>query len=235
MSGSMVEWAANGQSAEGYLALPAQTPAPGIIVIQEWWGLEPHIKSVVDRFAGAGFVALAPDLYHGQVTSEPDEARKLAMDLDRQRAMTEIHGAADYLRGRSDVSGELVGVVGFCMGGGLTGYVACTSDRYGAAVVFYGSPPQPLDLVEQLSCPLLGHYGEADHGIPLSAVEAFRQALDEAGKTFELHVYPDAPHAFFNDTRKSYRPDAAELAWRRTVDFFNAHLPRRGGSGPDNQ
>lgn len=224
MSGTRVEWAANGHTAEGYLALPEWTPAPGIVVIQEWWGIDPHIRSVVDRFAEAGFVALAPDLYHGQVADEPDEARKLAMDLDRPRAMTEINGAADYLRGRPDVAGERVGVVGFCMGGGLVGYLACTSDRFGAAVVFYGSPPQPLDLAHQLACPLLGLYGGADRGILPEAVEQFGQALGASGQPFELHTYPGAPHAFFNDTRPSYRPEAAADAWQRTLDFFRTRL-----------
>lgn len=224
MAGTMVEWHANGQTVPGYLALPESTPAPGVIVIQEWWGLDSHIKDVADRFAREGFVALAPDLYHGQVAAEPDEARKLAMELNHDHAVAEIDAGARYLLGRPEVTGPKVGVVGFCMGGGLSLLTACRSNNVGAAVVFYGRNPNPIDQVRNLSCPLLGIYGEADQGIPPSEVERLREALSAAGKEFDLHIYPDAPHAFFNDTRPSYRPDASADAWRRTLAFFREHL-----------
>lgn len=222
--GTMVTFPSNGGETPGYLALPSTTPAPGIVVIQEWWGLEPHIRDVTDRFAAEGFVALAPDLYHGKVATEPDEARKLAMELEYDRAVAEIIAAARYLLNRAEVRGPKVGVVGFCMGGGLSLLSACRSDLFGAAVVFYGRNPNPIEQVRSLTCPLLGLYGEADQGIPPTEVERLRQALQEAGKQFELHIYPNAPHAFFNDTRASYRPEAAIDAWRRTLAFFRQHL-----------
>ena len=225
MAGTMIEFPVDGGVATGYLALPEMTPAPGVVVIQEWWGLEPHIKDVVERFATAGFVALAPDLYHGEVATEPNEAQKLAMELDYGRAISEIDAAAAYLIGRSETRGEKVGVVGFCMGGGLSLLTACRSNRIGGAVVFYGRNPSPIEQVRDLTCPLLGLYGEADQGIPPAEVERLRAALEAAGgKQYELHIYPNAPHAFFNDTRSSYRPDAAADAWQRTLAFFREHL-----------
>ncbi len=224
--GRMIVFPSDSIETPGYLALPAQTPAPGVIVIQEWWGLEPHIKDVTDRFAAEGFVALAPDLYHGKIATEPDEARKLAMELEYDHAVAEIVAAARFLLARDDVRGPTVGVVGFCMGGALFLLAACASDLFGAAVVFYGRNPNPIERVRSLHCPLLGLYGEADQGIPPSEVERLRRALEAAGKEFELHIYPGAPHAFFNDTRASYRPDAAIDAWRRTLAFLRRHLAR---------
>ncbi|MBX6342211.1 MAG: dienelactone hydrolase family protein [Thermomicrobiaceae bacterium] len=227
MAGAMVEWSAEGQAGQGYLATPSATPAPGVIVIQEWWGLDAHIRDVVERFAREGFLALAPDLYHGAVATEPDEARKLAMTLDANRAVAEIDAAAGYLRARPDAAGPKVGVVGFCMGGLLPLLTACRSDKVGAAVVFYGRNPDPITQVETLSCPLLGLYGEADQGIPPAEVARLEQALTTAHKDFDIHIYPGAPHAFFNDTRPSYRPEAAADAWRRTIAFFREHLGAR--------
>jgi carboxymethylenebutenolidase len=224
--GRMIVFPSDSIETPGYLALPAQTPAPGVIVIQEWWGLEPHIKDVTDRFAAEGFVALAPDLYHGKIATEPDEARKLAMELEYDHAVAEIVAAARFLLARDDVRGPTVGVVGFCMGGALSLLAACASDLFGAAVVFYGRNPNPIERVRSLHCPLLGLYGEADQGIPPSEVERLRRALEAAGKQFELHIYPGAPHAFFNDTRASYRPEAAIDAWRRTLAFLRRHLAR---------
>jgi carboxymethylenebutenolidase len=225
VTGEMITMQVNGSSMPGHLSIPEQTPAPGIIVLQEWWGLEPHIKDVAGRFAAAGFVALAPDLYRGVVVDEPDEARKLAMELEHDKACSEIDSAARYLLGREEVSGDKVGVIGFCMGGGLTLKVGCRSDVAGAAVVFYGRNPDPIDEVKNLNCPLLGIYGEADAGIPPSEVDRLRDALADAGKTdFDLHIYPDAPHAFFNDRRASYREDASRDAWEKTIRFFNEHL-----------
>ncbi|MDW8060742.1 MAG: dienelactone hydrolase family protein [Thermomicrobium sp.] len=222
--GTRITYPSDGIETPGYLTLPARVPAPGVVVIQEWWGLEPHIQDVVDRFAAEGFVALAPDLYHGKVATEPDEARKLAMALEYPRAIAEIVAAARYLLTRGDVRGQKVGVVGFCMGGALSLLSACEGDLFGAAVVFYGRNPDPIERVRTLSCPLLGLYGEADQAIPPSEVERLRAALAAAGKEFELHVYPGAPHAFFNDTRASYRPEAAIDAWRRTLAFLRRHL-----------
>lgn len=225
MAGEMITWTTNGEQVPGYLSVPESTPAPGVVVIQEFWGLEPHIKDVADRFAAEGFVALAPDLYHGVVVDEPDEARKLAMELEHDRAVAEIESAGKFLVSRDDVRGEKVGVIGFCMGGGLTLKVACQTDIAGASIVFYGRNPDPIEQVQDMTCPLLGIYGEADEGIPPSEVERLREALNAAGKTdFDLHIYPDAPHAFFNDRRQRHDPEASKDAWVKTLAFFRKHL-----------
>ena len=217
-----------GLSATGYLARPSGTGRyPGVIVIQEWWGLEDHIKDVARRFAQEGFVALAPDLYHGKIAAEPDEARKLAMEMDRENAVREIVQGAGYLLGTDYVAGAKVGVVGFCMGGGLSLLSACRSDKIGASVVFYGGPPNPIDQVQNIGCPVLGLYGEADQGLWPDAVNNLKEALTRYGKQFEIHSYPGAPHSFFCDTRPQiYKPDAARDAWARTLAFYRQNLPK---------
>ncbi len=225
MAGQMVSFARNGEQTDGYLAQPDDGAThPGVVVIQEWWGLEQHIKDVADRFAGEGFVALAPDLYHGAVTSEPDEARKLAMGLDRKRAAQDLDGAVACLCGMAQVAPKKVGVVGFCMGGGLTLLMACRNADLGAAAVFYGGSIGSTEQLKQLHCPLFGAFGERDQGIPLERVEALKNGLQQSGQPVEIQIYAGAPHAFFNDTRPSYRPAAADDAWQRTLALFRRQL-----------
>jgi carboxymethylenebutenolidase len=224
----MIEFASNGHTTPGYLAVPEEAGRyPGLIVIQEWWGLVPHIKDVADRFAGEGFIALAPDLYHGQATSEPDEARKLSMELDRQRAVAEILAALVYLKNLEEVAPKKIGVVGFCMGGSLAVATAAASQEVGAAVVFYGMP-RDMDILQTIQAPLLGLYGEQDHGIPVDQVRVFETELQKHGIEHEVHIYPGAGHAFFNDSRpRIYQPQAAEDAWQRTLRWFSGHLVAR--------
>jgi carboxymethylenebutenolidase len=224
---TMVEFAGNGAAVPGYLAKPdAAGPFPAVVVIQEWWGLNAHIKDVVERFAREGFVALAPDLYRGAVASEPDDARKLAMELDRPQAIKDIQGAVDYLMSRSDVAPKNIGVMGFCMGGGLTAMMAYQGRHVGAAVIFYGNIRElATDVVaSQVSAPLMGNFGEADSGIPVDTVQAAEQKLRALGKICDFKVYPDAPHAFFNNERASYREDAARDAWARTTGWLRQYL-----------
>lgn len=209
----------------GYLSRPEDTsPRPGVIVIQEWWGLNDHIKDVVQRFAAAGFVALAPDLYHGVVVTEPDEARKQVMALDMQVAVGEIQQAILFLQKQSFVSGSGVGLVGFCMGGGLVLQTARVEENTGAAVAFYGSPLAAEEAAE-VKAPVLGLYGANDQGIPVESVRAMEQALNDTGIENEIHIYDTAGHAFFNDTREStYNADAAADAWARVVEWFGKYL-----------
>jgi carboxymethylenebutenolidase len=208
----------------GYLALPeGEGPAPAVIVLQEWWGLDGHIKDVTDRFAAEGFVALAPDLYHGVSTTEPDEARKLVMALDMDEAVSEIQQAVDYLLAQDAVAGDSVGIVGFCMGGRLVLATSLVEDNLGAAVAFYGSPLAP-EQAPEVKAPILGLYGSADQGIPVDAVQAMGDALQAAGVEHEIHVYDGAQHAFFNDTRNSYNAEAAADAWARTLEWFRTRL-----------
>jgi carboxymethylenebutenolidase len=219
--GEMVEFVSNGGTARGYLALP-DANGPGVVVIQEWWGLVPHIKDVCDRFAREGFVALAPDLYQGRSTTEPNEADKLLMNMEMDRAARDMSGAVEYLRGRDEVQPNKVGVTGFCMGGGLVLKLA-TIAPVDASVPFYSFfVPEDADF-SNLRGPMLGHYPEHDS----STVEArpLFERLRAMGKQAEMHVYPDTEHAFFNDDRPEvYQPDAAKLAWSRTIEFFRTHL-----------
>jgi carboxymethylenebutenolidase len=223
----MIEFKANGDSAPGYLARPeSDAPAPGVVVIQEWWGLDDHIKSIAERFAGEGFVALAPDLYRGQIAKEPDDARKLAMALEYPQAIKDMQGAVNYLREQPFVQPKQIGMIGFCMGGRLTGLMALHGQHVGAAIPFYGIRDALTDEdVQKINVPLLCVYGEDDAGIPLDVVRANDAKLRAAGKPVETIIYPGAPHAFFNDTRpNAYRHDAAEDAWGRALAWFRKYL-----------
>lgn len=207
-----------------YVARPAGDGVyPAVVVIQEWWGLNDHIKDVTNRFAAEGFVALSPDLYHGAVTSEPNEARKLVMELDQDVAVAEIQRGVDYLLAQEYVAGPAVGITGFCMGGGLTLQVALVEDRLGAAIPWYGSPLSAQQ-VAQVTAPVLGHYGSLDSGILASRVEEMGEALTAAGIDNEIYIYDGAQHSFFNDTRSSYNPEAAALAWERTLAWLRKYV-----------
>ncbi|MEJ2210554.1 MAG: dienelactone hydrolase family protein [Anaerolineae bacterium] len=208
----------------GYLARPREGGShPAVVVLHEWWGLNEQIEDVARRLAAEGFVALVPDLYHGTVASEPEDARKLAMALDRQAAVREIRQAVDYLLGQEYVAGPSVGITGFCMGGGLVLQTARFEDRLGAAVPFYGAPLAP-DVAPEVKAPLLGLYGADDRNISEESVWAMAAALDEAGLENEMHVYEGAGHAFLNDRRDTYRPDAAADAWQRLLAWLRGHL-----------
>jgi carboxymethylenebutenolidase len=221
----MVEFAAAGNSAApGYLARPDGN-APGVVLIQEWWGLNDHIKDVADRFAAAGFATLAPDLYRGQVALEPDEARKLAMALEFPQALADIQGAVDYLLAQPFVAPKKIGVVGFCMGGRLAGQFAVKGQSAGAVVAFYGVTELSDEDVAQIDVPLLSIYGETDAGYPPEMIDANQRKLEAASKPHRTLVYPGAPHAFFNDTRPHiYHAQAAGLAWEETLAWFRQYL-----------
>jgi carboxymethylenebutenolidase len=223
--GEMVTFHANGRTADGYLALPASGRGPGVVVIQEWWGLVGHIERVADRFAAEGFVALAPDLYHGEKTKSPDEAGKLMMALNIAEAAKKLRGAADYLVAASEVSPKRVGSVGFCMGGQLSLFAACeASDRIVAAVDFYGIHPAVKPDFTKLSGPVLAHFATRDSSTPPDAANALVEQIRAAGKQVDAYFY-DADHAFFNDERPTvYDAKAAALAWTRTLDFFRQSL-----------
>jgi carboxymethylenebutenolidase len=224
--GEIVEFPSNGTNGSGYLALPEGGTGPGVIVIQEWWGLVPHIKEVADRFAAAGFVALAPDLYRGESASEPDEAGKLMMALNLQRAAKDLSGAVDFVASRS--SGEGIGVVGFCMGGGLTLVLATQRpDRVKAASSFYGVIPWPDAQPDwsAMEARTLLHIAEKDGFFTPAAAAELEGTLKGLGKDVELHVYTGTDHAFFNDARPEvYDAAAATTAWDRTLALFRSTL-----------
>ena len=226
--GDIVEFPSNGHTAQGYLAVPAGSGGPGLILIQEWWGLVPHIQDLAERFAAAGFVTLAPDLFHGEKTTEPDEAGKLMMALNLDQAGRDLAGAVTFLQGHEAVQGDKVGVTGFCMGGGLALVVACQQgDAVGACVPWYGVIPWPDAQPDwdALTAPVLMHVAGKDDFFSPEAARQLESDLVGRGKSVELHVYDDADHAFFNDDRPEvYDAEAGALAWSRTVAFLSEHL-----------
>ncbi|MFL6211131.1 MAG: dienelactone hydrolase family protein [Pyrinomonadaceae bacterium] len=229
MTSEMVEFQSNGETTTGYLSVPESGRGPGVVVIQEWWGLVPHIKNVADRFAAEGFVALAPDLFHGRATTSPDEAGKLMMALDIEQTEKDLRGAITYLLAHSGVTSDKVGTVGFCMGGALSLYAATKNEQVGACVVFYGGHPKVHYELADLHAPVLGLYAGRDKSIPPESVRTLEAKLNELGKAAEMHIYADADHAFFNDDRPEvYNPEAAADAWQRTINFLRAHLSAQG-------
>lgn len=218
----------DGRTLSGYLAAPSGASGlPGVVLIQEWWGLNEHIQDVTRRLAADGFVVLAPDLYDGVVVTEPDEARKLVMELDMATAVAEIQAAVDHLAGRQDVSGEKYGAVGFCMGGRLVLRTALEEERLGAVIPFYGTPLTPEEAA-QVNGAVLGLYGAEDQGIPVADVQAMGAAFSEAGIPNEIQIYEGAGHAFLNDTRESYDPAASEDAWQRMLGWLRTYLTQTG-------
>src|ERR1041384_7630423 len=228
MASEMVEFKSNGGVTKGYLSVPEAGKGPGVIVIQEWWGLVPHIKNVADRFAAEGFVALAPDLYHGRATTSPDEAGKLMMALDIAQTEKDLRGAINYLLAHPAVTSAKVGTVGFCMGGALSLYAATKNEQVGACVVFYGGHPKVQYDLANLHAPVLGLYAGRDNFVTPAVVHELEARLKELDKPAELHIYEDADHAFFNDDRPEvYNAEAAADAWQRTVNFFREHLKEK--------
>ena len=229
--GQDVEFPSNGHQAHGYLATPDSGSGPGVVVIQEWWGLVEHIRDVCDRLAGEGFVALAPDLYHGEKTSEPDEAGKMMMELDIEQAAKDMTGAVDFLLGHESVAGERVGAIGFCMGGGLVLVLAARNgDRVGAAVPFYGVFKGETPDLSGIACPVLGHFGDEDEFAPIEKVRDLEETITEqAGVECTFHIYRGAGHAFFNDDRpEAHHPQHAAKAWELTLNFLRANLENPG-------
>ena len=225
--GHIVEFPSNGSTGRGFFS-PASGGGPGVLVVQEWWGLVPHIESVCDRFAAAGFSALAPDLYRGESTTEPDEAGKLMMALNLGQAAKDCSGGIDFLLGSDDVTSSGVGVIGFCMGGGLALTVACQRpDAVKACAPFYGIFPWPHSEPDwtRLEAPVRGHFAEKDAMFGPDAVADLQSRLDALGKDAQLTVHRDVEHAFFNDSRPEvYAPTKAEAAWSQTLDFFRASI-----------
>src|SRR5262245_10030079 len=223
MAGTMVQFPSNGATTSGYLATPTAGKGPGVLVIQEWWGLVRHIKNVCDRFAAEGFTALAPDMYHGQTADEPDGAGKLFMALNIAQAEKDLRGAAQYLAGRSSTA--KLGAVGFCMGGQLALFATTLNPSIGACVDFYGIHPNVKPDYTKLSGPVLGLFAEKDAFVTLQTARGVEAAIKKAGKQCEIHVYPNVDHAFFNDERPdAYDKAAAVDAWRRTLAHFHQHL-----------
>jgi carboxymethylenebutenolidase len=229
-NGQTVEFASNGGTASGYLATPSEGAGPGVVVVQEWWGLVPQLKRVCDRLAEEGFTALAPDLYHGEMAKhdEMDKAGHLMSSLPADRAARDMLGAVDYLLGHESVRGHAVGVVGFCMGGMLAFVLANEGgEKIGAAVPFYGAPLGENEPDwSGLTAPVLVHVAGNDDFFPPDAIQALADKLNDMGKDVTVHVYPGTGHAFANDDNAlgTYDEDAARQSWVRTLEFLRAKL-----------
>jgi carboxymethylenebutenolidase len=217
----------DGGASRGYLAM-AGPGRPGVVVIQEWWGLNDHICAIADRYAEAGFNALAPDLYKGRLAANADEASHLMNALDFADAThQDLAGAIGLLAGKSGK----VGVSGYCMGGALTLLAAVFVPEADAGVVYYGYPPLEFVDASRIRIPLMGHWAIDDAPFPIAGVDKLEEKLREAGVAFEFHRY-QAMHAFANETQvgdkrlpiTEYKPEAAATAWDRTLDFFGRHL-----------
>lgn len=210
---------------DGYLSHPtAPGPWPAVIVGHEWWGLEEHFRDFSRALAREGMVVLVPDLYHGKVTTDRAEAAALKTSLDIDRGVEEIVSGAAYLRSLPFVSGK-VGVLGFCMGGGLALLAACRSKEFDAGVLYFPSIYPDTSELENVCCPQLIHYGTADVITPRSEIDRITRILDRAKKPCELHLYEGANHAFVNDMHPDkYHKEATEASWPRTVEFLKQHL-----------
>ncbi len=228
--GELVTFPSNGGEAQGYLAVPDGGRGPGVVVIQEWWGLNQQIKEVCDRYAGEGFVALAPDLYRGTEVSlqEPDEAAKMMMALNIEQAAKDMVGAVDYLRSHDAVTGDGVGVTGFCMGGGLALWLATLRpDAVKAIVSYYGIIPWPAAQPDysKLQAAVQGHYAEDDDFADPETVRKLEEELKGLGKDVEFFIYPSAGHAFANHHRPEVFHEAhSQTAWEGTIAFLRSQL-----------
>lgn len=210
---------------DAFVAMPAGTaPAPAVIVVQQWWGLDGQIRDVARKLAREGYVAIVPDLYHGKVAGDPEFAHELSRGLREESAMADLDAAASWLKAQSRTAKTKIGVMGFCMGGGLTLKFGLHSAVPSALVMCYGPPIVDATQLAKLRAPLLGHFGATDRGITVADVEAFEAALKKAGRTATLHEYPGAGHAFMDDTRPAFHADAAAQAWARTLVFFQKYL-----------
>jgi carboxymethylenebutenolidase len=221
-----IEFPTSAGTTPGYLAVPDAGHGPGTIVLQEWWGVDEHVRSICDRFAAEGFFALAPDLFRGETTTEPSEAEQKMMALSMDQAEKDMCGAADHLASVEGFEGSGVGSVGFCLGGGLSIWAAATCARVTAAVTFYYVMPHGKPDFSGIKGPVLGHFGTADEFVPVEAARQLESELRDAGADVTFHFYEGAGHAFFNDTNRlgTYDPQAAQAAWERTVRFLREAL-----------
>jgi len=221
-----IEFPTSAGAAPGYLAVPAEEHGPATIVMQEWWGVDEHIRSVCDRFAAEGFFALAPDLYRGETTTQPSEAEQKMMALSMERSEQDMCGAAEFLKSQPGVEGTGVASVGFCLGGGLSVWAAATCPQITAAVSYYYVMPHGKPDFANINGPVLGHFGTADAFVPVEAAESLEAELKDAGADAKFHFYDGAGHAFFNDTDRlgTYDAELAEQSWQRTLSFLRSSL-----------
>jgi carboxymethylenebutenolidase len=218
MNGQELTFDVQGKPANGYLALPAQTNAPGVLVLHAWWGLNPFFKSLCDRLASEGFVAFAPDLNEGKVGHTIDEAKQIMSEADPGRKQAVAETAINFLRGRSEVRKEALSLIGFSMGAAWSLVLASEyPDIFSKAVLFYGAGEGDF---AKIKAEILGHYSDADEWEEIDYVRAMENDLRNAGVTTNFHIYPQLAHWFFEEDRPEFDPQAAEVAWKRTLEFL---------------
>ena len=221
-----VEFQSNGDTAPGYLAEPESGGGPGVIVLQEWWGMDDSVRRYCDRFAEEGFLALAPDLYRGETTDQPDEAQQKMMAMNMDQTAKDMSGAVDFLAEHDGFQGSGVGSVGFCLGGGLSVWAASVNQKVKAVVTYYYVMPHGKPDFSKVQAPVLGHFGTNDDFIPVDDAKSLEQELRDAGVEVDFEFYEGAGHAFANDHDRlgTYDEGKANEAWRKTVDFLRRHL-----------
>ncbi|HXF58781.1 MAG TPA: dienelactone hydrolase family protein [Candidatus Saccharimonadales bacterium] len=225
--GHMLQTSQNGLRVMGYLSLPKGAGThPGIVVIQEWWGLNDWVKQQTDSLAMHGYVAFAPDLYKGKVAFDEATAHQLMSGLVEDEAMNVLRGSADFLRSRDDVRANGIGTIGWCLGGRYAIRLAAADPGIRACVAYYGAPITDPAQIQRFQAAILGNYGGEDQGPSPTQVREFEIALRKAGKKADFKIYPGAPHAFANENNPwgGYRPAAAKDAWNRTLTFLNREL-----------
>jgi len=241
--GKMVTFEARSEKVQAYLARPAVAGFyPGVVVIHEWWGLNDQIKGVAERLAEQGYVAIVPDLYRGKLGTDAGFAHELMRGLNENWAVDVIGAAADWLRSmdaqetrRRKGERMAVATLGFCMGGRLSLATALKGKDIQAAVMYYGSVETDKEALRPLQAPLLGIFGDEDHGIPLDQIKSFEAALKEAGKDASIRIYRGVGHAFFNESRPSYEREAAHDSWQVTEAFLREKLSAPSGAPPAGQ
>jgi len=224
---SNVDLKVNGDNAYAFVAEPDDNARhPGVVLIQEWWGIEPHIRQLAQKLAAAGFVVAVPDLYHGKIATEPGEAQKMVMMVrgNVEKAAREIIGALDTVKAMPNVEPKKLGLMGFCVGGFLAYYVASRYPDLGAVVPFYGAGYDPTpEEVAKVNAPVLAFYGSKDQSNPMEQVRKIERMYKEAGKDITVKVY-DAGHAFLNPDHGMGNEKAAAEAWPLAVNFLKQHL-----------
>ena len=218
MNGQDLTFDVNGKPANGYLALPSQADAPGVIVLHAWWGLNQFFKNLCDRLASEGFVAFAPDLNEGRVAQTVDEAKQIMSESDSERKHAIVTAAPDFLRGRPEVQKEALSLIGFSMGAAWS--LVLASERPEAirkVVLFYGSEGADFS---KIKAEILGHFSDSDEWEPMDGIRAMETDMRSAGLDPTFHIYPQLAHWFFENDRPEFNPQAAELAWTRTLEFL---------------
>jgi carboxymethylenebutenolidase len=226
--GKPVSYKSGDETVQGVLYTPSgKGPFPAIVVIHEWWGLNDWVKEQASKLSEEGYEALAIDLYRGKVASTPDEAHEIMRAVPEDRAARDLHAAFSYLQSLPTVKKDRIGAIGWCMGGGYSLDIAMAEPTLRADVINYGHLATETASLSKINAPILGIFGGKDRGISVDDIKKFEQALKQAGKKVEIHIYPNAGHAFENPNNKDgYRPDDAAEAWQQTVNFLASRLKK---------